>query len=275
MIKIVYPPGCYGTYLSRCLYEYTSLNTAPRVATMTFDQSGSSHIFRKNITAQQLIWNGHPEDIFWDIENNTSTVIIIPHSDHFLDYWNNHFSKQTLEQVNEFVLGLFSIEDINYKLKTGWGYEQFDTNLPRWVIREFFSKWITDVWADRFQNNYYKQAPAEHSINAEDIIKNFIYTFDTICQRLGLEKTVSNEFISHNHNEFLLGQKFINSQIKCNQCVQDTLDQQNSNLTINTIFDEAYIQHIFRTLGYEIRCNNLNTFPSNTTEMRTLIYAID
>jgi hypothetical protein len=240
---------------------------------MTFDRVGSSHIFRNNKSAKKAIWDGHPEDIFWKGNASTSVTTVIPHKDHQLDYWNNHFCKEAFSQVVDYTLFMFSIEEINHKLKTGWGYDTFNNNLPRWVIREFFSMWLIDVWDNRYLIEYYKHIPSGSSIGSQDIILNFTRIFNTVCQRNRLTKIVTDDFINQNHTNFLLSQQFVNSQLNCNQWVLDTLSEKQNSYTPKTIYDEAYIQYLFRILGYEIKCDGLNDFPQTTSEMKQLIYA--
>lgn len=50
-VKILYPVGCYGNYLARCIYYYTTLGPITQVL-FDFDDSGSSHAFRDDILAR-------------------------------------------------------------------------------------------------------------------------------------------------------------------------------------------------------------------------------
>lgn len=47
MIEILYPPGCYGNYLIRSLYNYTNLRVKD-YTNFLFDNLGSSHLVRFN-----------------------------------------------------------------------------------------------------------------------------------------------------------------------------------------------------------------------------------
>ena len=47
MITIVYPPGCYGHYIVKCLYYYTDLKNS-NDEIFKFNENGSSHDIREN-----------------------------------------------------------------------------------------------------------------------------------------------------------------------------------------------------------------------------------
>ena len=273
MIKILFSPGCYGTYLARSLYYYTELSNSLSTSQLEFDSSGSSHDFRKNKSAQEVIWHGHPDAPSWSIDDNDLTVIILPKKQHYLDYYNNQFHKQENQQLVKFILPQLSITDINDKLNTGWNYNKpFDIDVPRWILREFFSMWITDCFADGYSAKQYNNIPNQLTIDTQDIILNFNNTIDIICQKIGLTKTSTSELINQNHKTFLMSQHYLNSQINCEKWVKSVIAKQNMPTPCQTIFDEAYIQHYFKTLGYEIKCNELNVFPNNAIEMHSLIY---
>jgi hypothetical protein len=240
---------------------------------MDFDSSGSSHIFKKNKSATKVIWNGHLNHTDFKINDDDLTIIVLPHNDCQLDYWDNHFHKYARQEVVSYTTSQLSIDKINYKLKVGWGYDKsFDSTIPRWILREFFSTWIVDCINDRYSLIQYNNIPNKLTINAQDIILNFNNTFNIICQALELTKTVSDKIIAQNHQIFLTAQHYLNSQKNCNQWVHDTITQKENSYIPKTIYDEAYIQYLFKTLGYEIKCDGLNNFPLSTLEMAPFIY---
>jgi hypothetical protein len=271
MIKILYSQGCYGTYLTRCVYEYTSLNNNQYTSSMVFDSTGSSHIFRQNKSAKKLIWSGHPENRYI---NDGQLLLVLPHKDHYLDYWNNHFHKEKLQQIIEYTLTQFSIEEINNKLITSWGYDKaFDHNVPKWILREFFSMWMVDCFANRYSSKQYHNITNRLIIGAQDIILNLNNLLDSICLAFDLTKTVDDALINLNHKNFLSAQQYINSQLNCVNWVLDTIAEKQNSYRPKTIYDEAYIQYLFRKQGYEIKCAELNDFPQTTLEMKKLINA--
>ena len=272
MIKVLFPPGCYGTYLARCLYSYTNLNTE-KYSPLDFDSAGSCHVFRNQKQATKMFWLGHIETFCDDNPNNT--IVILPDQEHQLDYYNNQFHKNQNQQLIEYMLTQLTAEDICNKLQNGWGYSgPFDLNIPKWILREFFSLWIIDCFSNGYSLQKYNSIDNCISVGAQDIINNFYPTFKKICKKFKLIIIVDEESIIQTHNLFLKSQHYLDCQINCKKWVYDTIAKKENTYTLHTIFDEAYIQGIFRLLGYEIRCNELNSFPKSTLEMATLIYPI-
>jgi hypothetical protein len=272
MIKVLFPQGGYGTYLARCLYSYTTLNSGMTDTLIDFDLAGSSHSFRKNQDAKIKIWQGHPTSLDWTNNANDIIIVVLPRQEHHLDYYNNQFHKQDNQQLVKFILSLISIEEINNKLKTGWGYNKlFDASVPKWILREFFSMWITNCFANGYSITQYN-IPSRLTIDTQDIILRFESTFDMICQQLSLTKIVKSELINQNHKTFLISQRYLNSQLNCEQWVDAVVEKKESLSPCQTIFDESYIQHILKIRGYEIKCDGLDNFPKSSLEMNSLIY---
>ena len=276
MIKILFPPGGYGTYLARCLYSYTNLNDTNSSELSEFELSGSSHTFRGNTDAKTKIWQGHPTSPDWAINDNDSIIIVLPHPEHHLDYYDNQFAKNYNYELVNYISGQYSIDEINCKLKTMWNYNSpFDTSVPQWILREFFSLCIIDCFNNGYSSDLYKNIPTRFTITTQDIVLNFNNLFDEIGQQLSLKKLVSDRTMIQNHTHFLQSQRYHNIQLNCKQWVNSIIEGTEMLSPHQTIFDEAYIQHIFRTLGYEIKCDGLNKFPLSSSKMQELIYKID
>jgi hypothetical protein len=272
MINVLFSIGCYGTYLSRCIYNYTNLRSE-EFCPLTFDSAGSSHEHRQNTIAKQLVWTGHLKTFNPTISDQT--IIVLPNLSHWLDYYNNQFHKNQNQQLVEYILSHLSTTDINCKLKDGWGYNKpFDITVPRWILREFFSLWIADCLTTVYSKEQYNNITNQITIDTQDIILNFNETLDAICQKCNLTLTVDLEIITQTHDRFIASQHYLNSQLNCQAWVTDTILDKNSLSPARTIFDEAYIQHIFRTHGYEIECDGLNDFPTLSTDLKKIIYKV-
>lgn len=267
MIFVLYPPGCYGSYVAKCLYYYTELNLSNTVI-FDFDLHGSSHNIRKNVDLRSKITTTH------ETKNCTNiTVSILPDKDQYLDYFNNQFSKQSSSNLASYILEIFPDQIILDNIKK-WGLNNTSINdTSRWVLREFFSYWLMDCMNVSYQACNFV-VPGGVSINANNIFNNFYSTYQHVVNQLGLTITTEFESIMQNHKIFLQNQQFYNSQINCNSWVQDILNSNKlySVSPCQTIFDESYIQCLLRQQGYGIECDNLNTFPSTAREMKKIIY---
>lgn len=274
MIKVYFPHGCYGTYLSQCIYNYTNLRTEPFEG-LAFNNDGSSHQFwsRSNELSSSLRY-GHIDTAYMNV-NADYTILVLPCQDHKLDYYDNHFFKTEKEQLINYVLMQLSEEKVTYKLKTHWGYTgKFDNNVPRWILREWCSFWINDVFDQTFNLQAYQKINSTIQISTQDIFENWIESFTQIVMASNLNLTVDVDTIKKQHEQFIKLQRFHNVQLKCEQFVTDLINGVDSNITLHSIFDEAFIQHILRQNNINLQCHGLNTFPSTTQQLRTLTNAL-
>jgi hypothetical protein len=272
MIKICFPPGCYGNYISRSLYYYTNLRLG-EYSDFTFDEFGSSHVHRYNAEAKKQVKVGHIDTL--DITSGDQVIAILPCIDHTLDYYNNQFNKHSHGQIKHFIEEQLPSHEIIQKLKINWGLESgLIEDAPSWILREFFSMWITDCFANGYNTNIYS-ALTDITITTQDIFTNFLPTIHRLCNKLNLQLVVDDSEILKNHTSFLEVQSYHNSQINCNAWVNSVIiTDDDISSPCQTLFDEAYTQHLFRERGYEIQCDGLNIFPTTSAIMKKLIYKI-
>jgi len=274
MIHVIFPPGCYGTYLTRCLYNYTDLRSET-FTPLTFDQYGSSHQHRYNKIARTRITSGHFEKVT-KINAIDTIISLLPNSDHSLDYYNNQFFKQQHAALISYIFTNFSQDEVTDKLSKNWRYSgPLDNTVPTWILREWCSFWITDSWNEGYNRKNYLTISNCISVEVTDLLDNFDQTFIDIVTRLKLTINVDFAIIQHTHNIFRSNQQFHNSQLNCNQWIESTLTTDiDLPILTQTIFDEAYIQHLLRQQGYEMKCDGLNKFPVTTADLKTVIYKI-
>ena len=267
MIKVLYPPGCYGNYIARCLYNYTNMRLGEYKPFM-FDSNGSSHIHRSNQHARSNIGYGHPGQLLIDPEDQVITILT--DKDHFLDYYDNQFHKQQKGHVLNYIKNHFTVEELTFKLTNYWNYTQpFDELIPTWILREFCSFWIQDC----LNNAYTVKQHQGISINTQDMFSNFINSFDHLCWVLDLNINIEPDLIKEDNKNFCNLQHYHNIQLKC-QCWTESCLTSDQSLSspCKTIFDEAYVQYLLRQRGYEIQCDGLNTFPTTSDKMKLIIY---
>jgi hypothetical protein len=233
--------------------------------------SGSSHTeYNRTTLSKSTIWRGHINT--FAATQSDSTVIILPNKHHRLDYYNNQYDKAHNQQLYDNILTQLPIDEINKKLKEGWNYTGgFSIDVPRWILREFFSLWIEDCLSNSYSTELYNVS-STFTIDAQDIFLNFNKVLQTIIDALELTINIDQVSIDQNHKTFLSLQRYHNSQLNCEQWVHAVLTKENMPTPCQTIYDESYIQHYLRILGYEIQCNGLIEFPKDSIEMNTLIY---
>jgi hypothetical protein len=274
MIKILFPPGCYGTFLSRCLYNYSSLNTDQvNISSLEFDEDGSSHEFRKNKIAHRVISCCHFDQL--DSIDTDDIVTILPCKQHRLDYVDNHFAKHGKSKIISHITNVIDQKNIEHKLATRWEYhDQLDENVPRWILREWFSFWLVDFFDGGYNDQLYRQVKSKYQTNTLSLFTNLEKVIQDSLKALDLE-FVEHDLIQTTQKDFVANQKYHGIQIRCDKWVESLLGNADpiSNPCL-TIFDEAYVQYLLRKNGYEIKCNGLEHYPLTLTEMKDLIYHV-
>jgi hypothetical protein len=273
MIKIIFAPGCYGTFLTKCLYYFSNLNDNFDKVDFLFDANGSSHDFRSNKHKTSVIDCGHIETL--DIDYSVDQVItLLPDSRNYLDYFDNQYIKQEIGHIIGFINSCFSAEETNKKIQTGWGQiENFNSNTPRWIIREWTSFWIDSCLTAAYNSDKYYKVPSLGYYHVSEIFDDLYLLIEKIVAMLGLTLTTPRHEIERIHHKFVQQQKMHNIQLRCQSWVNNIIQgNENTNSPCITIFDEAYVQMLLRKNGYEIQCNELDKFPTNSKGMIQIIY---
>lgn len=271
MIKICYPPGCYGSYLSRCIYNYSNLRTQ-ELDLFQFDKFGSSHDHRDRTKDLGIIQIDHLNNKM-SFDHADNTLVILPCNDHMLDYFNNVLMKANAGQPLNHLKTLFRQSDIEIKLSQGWKYVYgVNDQIPTWILREFISFWIKDCFDNGYSIKNYQEVPHKICITTQNIFLDFLNIISEIFEVFGLQVMVNESVIVDNHLKFLQAQKYHQSQFRCEQWCNDILTEKVSATPCNTIFDEVYVQYFLRKQGFEIQCDGLNVFPATSTAMIKIIY---
>ena len=249
MIHVTWKPGTYGSYVMQSIYVYSNLSNG---AELKIESTGSSHGFRDGQEWKKYFIQDHEC-------SETADVCIQGNSEHGLDYLNNQLVKQEqnniLRSINHFPI------EFRDNLKTSWP----DTTTT-WAMREWISFWIVDNIKAAYPHMPHAR------ITANDLFNTNKNVFVDLINRLGLTVTADNATMKANQQQWIEKQIYHNSQHQCNTWLLDILEDRNTKSPCQTILDEAYVQHCLREQGYEIRCDGLNMFPTNSKDLRELIY---
>jgi hypothetical protein len=272
MIKVLFPPGCYGHYLTGCLYTYTNLNTTN--FEFTLDNNGSSHAFWTHSDCKTKIINQHSFGGGDKYDGPTDTITIIPEPDHYLDYINNQYCKFYNSDFDKFLQDKWWYQDFQSKLPTMWDIKDASQSIPNWILREYHSFVFLDFLEKNYDRPTYVESKCIASISAQDFFGNFVAVLANICKQLNLDLNVDK--LASTHEIFLKKQIYNNAQLQIDQWIQD-LVAHNTAVCSNpcrTFLDEIYVQAKLREHGYEIRCDGLEQFPETFNQMKNLIYKI-
>jgi len=278
MIRVCFAAGCYGHFLGQCLYYFTNLRVGP-FRDLHFDETGSSHDFNQNKDARTKIRLGHRSHMATRFFSDTleaqpgdSIVTIATDPAHWLDYCNNQFSKKYRGDFAAYLDDLLSHAEVRQKLSAGWHCDTDIQHAPRWMQRELFSYMMLDLLRDGYATDLCGFADAV-IVSTKDLFEDFPPVFRDLVTQLGLRLAVSQQDIDRNHQRFIQAQRFHGSQQRCEQWARQVVsDDSDAVIPALTLFDEAYIQHCLRQLGWEIRCHGLDRFPGSACAMREVIY---
>jgi hypothetical protein len=275
MIKVYFPQGCYGSYVARCIYNFTNLRTTS-FEDFVFDFNGSSHVFwNQRGKFSHHVQYGHLNTADVDFDDRSGkAVVILPDKNHRLDYLMNNFFKNEREQFVSYISMLLSETEICNKLQTNWNYYGDLETVPRWIMREWCSFWLDSFLEQSYKLEDYNNIDGVIKISTNDIVDNWSTLFYQICNTLELTCTVDKKIVKKQHDQFTRLQKFHNIQLRCEQYVERTLNEIHADITTHSIFDEAYVQYLLRQHRVEIYCDGLNQFPTSTQQLKSIVHAV-
>jgi len=150
--------------------------------------------------------------------------------------------------------------------------------IPQWVKREFLSYYLLPAWEDQVE--WYLPDRLNNDrcllISVSDLLSNFLSTINQIKFFCELDfKKNPNELLPFHHKMLLL-QKNLGQDLLFNQILHCTLsdkklDWSDQYLSLAT---ESLIQHELRKNRFEIACDGLDNFPTNSEELKKIIYKI-
>ena len=284
-ICILYSGGSYGTFIEWCLNYFSGTAEA-----LLFNENGSSHKFRGN---QLIDFSGcvdyvnsaddfsivrfHPKvlkdenllDNLRFVNSHFKKVIYLsPTKDSFAWSLNNKFEKVWEEGWIKHNKALLEKDIGEYSPTIPLEY------MTRWELREFLSLYLyqqhlletelekTPTVQKEFTNFQFITLD-----NLRDNFKNTIISLLDYCQLdiVNLDKIeeVYQSWISYQYHYFK--DRILNDIIE--SILNNTYyDWEEKKLTL---IDETLVQYHLRQHNIEIKCYNLNSFPTNTDNLRT------
>jgi hypothetical protein len=291
MIHVFFVPGMFGSTIEYVLRRYThELDTIPG---SELCNDGSMHNFKKQAHPQSIT---HIDNLF----NSTtpveiSTPIYPFQTGHFLDVLDTYkkYSNSTdknilvyapdvrsaelniLFQYHKIAFGsnlqlgldLFCYENTHNIKNWNSAYTHWNQMQP-WELREWFSlfyyPWVQE-WIDSCN-----QAPETFlKIKNTELLFDTKETLLTIIDFCGL--TLQHSFDSF-IAEWQQKQHYILREFELlDQITNSVIEKKQYHWTNLNIIAESIIQQRLRLLGYEIRCNELNIFPTDSISLYNLL----
>ena len=291
-IAIAFNGGAYGTYLDWCL---TTLSSSDDI-TPPFSNVGNSHNFVGRHVSNIDGWRKfksdnsnaefvrlHPKymqgeslsaNMNYLCDTADSVVYLYPSKDSILLSLNNYTYKIWKDWwVHNFSL----VIDVD-KIYNNWPVSRGTpiSDIPNWIKREFLSFYLMPAWFSQIEWNHLEtwSHPNCCVVTVDQLLYDFensIHRIKTHCN-LQFEKDVAELLPFHQQNLKL--QKYINQDQVCNQIINAVVNNQLYEFEEITLTSESWIQWQLRNLDYEIRCHELDKFPTNSVQLRELLYPV-
>jgi hypothetical protein len=289
MINIFYVPGMFGSTIEFILRSYTNEYTPVDVA---IDNDGAMHAYNKE--HHLLIKN----DILSNLTNlsvNSITTPIYPFKqDHLPEileayqianiYGNNIlvyadsirsaelnmlFQYHKIANGQTVKLGLEIFAGNNGHNLIDWNpkYKHW-SEMEVWEFREWFSLFYTG-WVKEWIYSSSQVPDTFLKIKNTEVLFN---TKDTFLKIINFCKLTQSRELDTFITEWINKQQYILNEFNLlDQIVEHAVNNQEFNWQSLNIISEAIIQQRLRKNGYEIKCYELNTFPTNSKMLYSLL----
>jgi hypothetical protein len=268
-IKVVFAPGCYGHYITACLYTFSDLNDTGKPVLQ--DAVSNSHYIRQEPWFGTKLYCEHP-DVYAPGSCDHS-MVLIPSSDHGLDYFVNNFVKTHSNSWSVWTRRHIPQQVLQAKLDQ-WGMGINSQSPPRWIQREFLSWHILSWISAGYDANQYRTMDHSVAIECRDLFGQLTPVLTAAAQRLGLRITAPEPVIESCHNAFRARQQYHGIQNRCKSWCDSVLSNTAADLEFDNLVAESWTQAYLRQQGFEVRCQDLDTWPSGSETMRSYIYEV-
>ena len=291
-IPIVFNVGAYGTYLEWCLTTLTSTGTIRS----PFTALGNSHAFQGNHLLSFENWNNyiksgslkkfvrfHPKIQQSDsislvlnqvCESVNFAIYLYPDPDSILLCLNNYYSKIWSDW---WTFQFFTSIDSN-KIYENWPVDRSVdiSNIPIWVRREFLSYYLMPAWFDQVE--WYHPSTWNNNkcctVFVCDLLYDFKKTLQTIGKYCNLTYVRSIDELLEYHSTNLSLQKYLTQDQLCKTITAAVLGNQDYTWDELPFISEVWVQWQLRNQGFEIQCDGLDKFPTNSIQLRELLYPV-
>jgi hypothetical protein len=294
-IPIAFSVGCYGTYLEWVL---TTLSVDQHIAP-PFTDTGSSHLFFGNHVENNAGWlrylqgdqrhrfvRFHPKEkknqslsanLNQVLDSVDRMIYIYPDADSVLLVINNWLSKVRKDWWAHYIVSAQNLEKIHANWPCCAGQSADD--IPVWVRREFLSFYLIPAWQDQIE--WYHPDAWHDGRCAIITVSELLYDFESCLSKLqqfaNLSYKKSIDEILPYHEIMLELQQHRTQDQLCKNIVETTIN--------DSMFDwsgqeiplpsQSWIQWQLRNSGWELACDGLDTWPTNSVQLKQLLYLAD
>jgi hypothetical protein len=302
---IFYFAGCYGTFVE-WVCNYLLGNTD----IIKFNPNGNSHQFSGNLLfpKDRLFEHIQSEKINQFSRCSSPFLFAFDKTDNYarmlqrdVDFLKIHFKKvlyitfdhesllfyenNRLDKIPSMISN--NIEKIRSEIDFETLSPEFKTNIQRWgkeSIQDF------DIWELRelLAMNWFEKKAEQISafktlsldnkdvefVSISSLRDDFIGTIINIAEFFDIKPTESDiTNLKKIYLDWVILQTNIDKDARCDEIIKNIISGKHDDWSNDrlSLIDEAYIQKRLLENKIEIRCFNLNVFPTNSTDLRELL----
>jgi hypothetical protein len=288
MIHIFFVPGMFGSTVEYVLKNYTKEYEKIDGSILS---DGSMHSFKKECH----VWQANDlVPVHQQPDSDSINTIIYPfktqHLHQILEYYQPRSNDQCLlvhaQDLRSAELNcLFQYHKVAYGVASKLGLDIFYNSnqhnvkswnqsytswqdMQLWELREWFSifypEWVNEwIHSTNLVNSDWKIISNLEILNDTENVLRQIINFCNLTEDRGLDNFVQ---------EWRHRQQYIVDEYQLlDQIVNHTTTHQSLNWKPINIVAESIVQQRLRAVGYEIRCDGLNVFPTDSKTLYNLL----
>jgi len=285
MINVFFVTGMFGSTVEYVLRSFTKEYENISIKSVVIRDDGSMHSYRKQFHPCTL------DELVKSVDADISTPIYPIEECHLpeiLEAFQHQvaFGKSILIHANSLQsaeinmlfqyykiatkhkdLGVFCGNNTHNIINWNKNYQHW-TQMQVWELREWLSLFYT-AWVQEWIDSQYQVPTTFLKIQNTDLLYNTATTLNNIIDFAGLtiDKPMDDFVLKWQQKQ----QYVVDEFDTLNQILINTLNQKDYEWKPVCIISEAIIQQRLRSNGFEIRCDGLNTFPTNAKTLYSLL----
>jgi len=290
MIIVFFVPGMFGSTIEALTRSFTS-EFAGKSVTMDITKDGSMHVFNKQLHPltrnEALSMLQFPVDVCTPIYpmkdaklNEVAAELLICNDDKLIVIHANSSSDAELNmlfQYHKIATGVLNMSESIFCGDNGHNIVNWNSNytswkeMKAWELREWMSIFYPQWTLEWVNSKDVKFNCDPFLVSSIDILTNLKSTFLKISEYLGLT-VINKKELTQFCNKWTKAQQYIIDEYKSIELiVNNTLSNKDYDWPILNIIAESIIQKRLRDAGYELKCYNLNRFPTNSKTLANLL----
>jgi len=288
MINLFFVPGMFGSTIEYVLINYTQEHTPVNVPIC---EDGSMHLYHKQLHITNLdsvidlvsdnpackittpiypFKNQHLPEILTNFRSTESDQNVLMYADSLSAAELNllfQYHKIAFGTKLQFGLTIFSGSNEHNIVNWNSDYTAWDQMKP-WEWREWFSLFY-GAWTQEWQQSRDQVPEYFLKIKNTDVLLD---TESTLTKLIDFCKLTVKPGLAEFVQKWQSKQQYIVDEFQLlDQIIDSTIAQQSLTWRPINIVAEAIVQQRLRAKGYEIRCDGLNTFPTDSTTLYNLL----